>query len=81
MSKIKVTFHRTYEIDKQEAIDNLKEQKDINGNFIYFTNYEFSEDEIKEQAEIMAMDLMSEEMVYFENNLNDFVSSTVEIID
>jgi hypothetical protein len=80
MSKIKVTFHRTYEIDKQQVIDNLLSQIDINGKPLYSKKYKFADGEIKYQAELMAMNLMSEEMVYFEDNLNDFVSSTVEII-
>lgn len=71
MSKIKVTFHRTYEIEEKEVLQRLDE---INGEVEHFDN------DIKEQAELMAMNLMSEEMVYFEDNLNDFVSSTIEII-
>jgi len=72
MSKIKVTFHRTYEIEEKDvlqALDDENTSKPI-----------YSDDEIKIKAEQMAMNLMSEEMVYFEDNLNDFVSSTVEII-
>jgi len=72
MSKIKVTFHRTYEIDMETINEHLF------GDAIQ--ENENPEEVIKETAEKIAMNLMSEEMIYFEDNLNDFVSSTVEII-
>lgn len=68
--KIKVTFHRTYEIEEKDVLDKLD-----NGNLP--EDYEFSDDEIKECAAKIAMDYMSEETIYFED---DFVSSTIEMI-
>ncbi len=73
MSKIKVTFHRTYEIEESLVLDIL-------GNSFLPEDYKFSDEEIKEEAERIALDYLSDEMPYFEAVPNDFVSSTVEII-
>jgi GTP-sensing pleiotropic transcriptional regulator CodY len=73
MSKIKVTFHRTYEIEESQVLERLEDSN-------LPEDYEFSDDEIKETAAEIAMDLMSEEMVYFTDKLEDFVSHTVELI-
>ena len=80
MSKIKVTFHRTYEIEENVVLDRLDDYEDLDGNKLYKEDYIFSDDEIKEEAEQIALNLLSEEIPYFESNPNDFVSSTIEII-
>jgi hypothetical protein len=72
MEKIKVTFHRTCEIDKKQVIEKLNEE---------YPGGKFADDEIKAMAEKIALDLFSEEMVYFESTADDFVSSTIEIIE
>lgn len=73
MSKIKVTLKRVYEIPESmvlEALDNeYKDHKLI-----------FSDEQIKEKAEKIALDWFGEELPYFESTPNDFVSSTIEII-
>lgn len=66
MKIFKITFHRTYEVTEK----SLRE---------YFEN--ISEEDLEEKAVMMSQSLMSEEMVYFEDNLNDFVSHTVEIVE
>jgi len=71
--KIKVTFHRTYEIEEKDVLDRLDD-----GNLP--EDYKFSDDEIKECAAKIAMYYMSEEIIYFEDNLDDFVCSTIEMI-
>lgn len=73
MNKIRVTFHRTYEIEEKDVLDRLED-------FNLPEDYKFSDEEIKEEAQLIAVDYLADEMPYFENNLNDFVSSTVEII-
>ena len=73
MSKIKVTFHRTYEIEEKYVLDRL-EDKNLP------EDYEFSDNDILEEAAEIAMDYMADEVVYFTNKLNDFVSYTAEII-
>jgi len=73
MSKIKVTFHRTYEIEESQVLDRLEEEN-------LPEDYEFSDDEIKECAAEIAMDYMADEVVYFTDQLNDFVSYDAELI-
>ena len=72
-SKIKVTLTRVYEYDI------LKIQA-------YLKKAGYNEDEIdnyilKCAAKIEALADFSCEMVYFEENINDFIGATVEIID
>lgn len=71
--KIKVTFYRTYEIEEKDVLDRLDDEN-------LPEDYKFSDDEIKECADEIAMHYMSEEIIYFEDNLDDFVSSTIEMI-
>jgi len=73
MDKIKITFHRTYTIEESQVLNRL-EDKNLP------EDYEFSDDEIKECAAEIAMDYMADEVVYFTDKLNDFVSYTAELI-
>lgn len=74
MSKIKIVFHRTYEIEEKDILEKLDE------DYCNIENPIFSDDEIKEKAAEIATNLMSDEMVYFTDKLNDFMSYTTELI-
>lgn len=71
-SKIKVNLIRTYEYDILELRDKLKE--------IGYNNEEIDDDLLEETAIIEALEAFSCEMVYFEENINDLVGATTEII-
>jgi hypothetical protein len=73
--KYKITFHRTYEIEEKDIVERLNEK------YPDMINPQHSDSDIEEEAELMAMSLMSEEMLYFEDNLNDFISTTIEKIE
>lgn len=72
-SKIKVILTRTYEYDISEIQSKLK-KAGYNDNEI--DNYL-----LKYTAETEALEDFSCKMVYFEENIDDFVEATTEIID
>lgn len=72
-NKIRVTLTRAYEYDISEIHTKLK-KAGYNDNEI--DNYL-----LKYTAETEALEDFSCEMVYFEENIDDFVGATTEIID
>ena len=66
--KIKVTFHRVYEIEEATILD---EQEEL---FL-------SDERLKELAIEKAYSYMEEDMDLFLENTRDFVSETTEIIN
>ena len=74
MSEIfNVVFHRHYEVDKSIVHNKLKEEG--------YEDTEITEKLMKETAEKIARDWLSDEMPEFVDNTGDFVSATVEVKD
>ena len=75
MSKIRITFQRSFEVEESSALDRL-ELLDTTDN------HEFSDDEIKESAIEIATDLALEDMTHLRFwNLRDYYSYTATMID
>ena len=72
-SKIKVTLTRVYEYDISEIHAKLKK--------VGYNDNEIDNYLLKYTAETEALEDFSCEMVYFEENIDDFVGATTEIID
>ncbi len=72
-NKIKVTLTRVYEYDISELEQILKEEvsKDV----------VIDETLLEAKSRIKALDDFSIEMMYFEENIDDFVGATTEIIN
>lgn len=72
-SKVIVTFHRTHEVDVSL----------IHGRLAYkdYEDVEMDEQVMKQEAEEIARDWLSDEMPEFVDNTSDFVSATTEIIN
>ena len=70
--KIKVNLTRTYEYDVSEIQAKLKEAG-YNGD-------EIDDDLLEYTAKTEALEDFSCDMVYFEENIDDFVGVTIEII-
>lgn len=72
-NKVKVNLTRTYEYDISEIQAKLKEagynDDEIDNELLEFT------------AKTEALEDFSCEMVYFEENINDFVGATAKIIE
>jgi len=71
--KIKVIFHRVYEVDVSEVCGQL--------NLMDYKDEEMTEALIKEGAKKIASNYLKCEMSGFTDNLADFASTTVEIVD
>ena len=72
-SKIKVTLTRAYEYDISKIQSKLKEAG--------YNDDEIDDHLLKYTARTEALEDFSCEMVYFEENIDDFVGATTEIID
>ena len=72
-SKIKVILTRTYEYDISEIYAKLKKAG--------YNDNEIDDYLLKYTAKTKALEDFSCEMVYFEENIDDFVGATTEIID
>lgn len=72
-NKIKVTLTRVYEYDISEIQAKLKE--------VGFNDDEIDDYLLKYTAKTEALETFSYEMGYFEENIDDFVGVTTEIID
>ena len=71
-SKIKVNLIRTYEYDVSEIQAKLKEAG--------YNDDEIDDDLLEYTAKTKALEDFSCDMVYFEENIDDFVGVTIEII-
>lgn len=72
-NKIKVNLIRTYEYDVSEILAKLKETG--------YNNDEIDDELLKYTAKTEALKDFSCEMPYFEEDINDFVGATTEIIN
>ena len=68
-----VVFHRHYEIDAAVVHNKLSEKG--------YEDVEMTEELMKQTAEEIARDWLSDEMPEFVDNTGDFVSATVEVKD
>ena len=71
-NKIKVNLIRTYEYDVSEIQAKLKEAR--------YNDDEIDDELLKYTAKTEALEDFSCDMVYFEENIDDFVGVTIEII-
>lgn len=72
-NKIKVTLTRVYEYDISELEQILKEE--VSEDVV------IDETLLEAKSRIKALDDFSIEMMYFEENIDDFVGATTEIIN
>lgn len=72
-NKIRVTLTRAYEYNISEIQANLKKAR--------YNDNEIDDYLLKYTAKTKALEDFYYEMLYFEENIDDFVETTIEIID